>query len=143
MSHKCKNLLIRCMDFRLRDELMKWVEESSLFRGGFDVVSLGGASKSLADGSPEIRDFFLRQAGASIGLHGAERVIILHHSDCGAYAEDHDFVSKLDEKTRQIEDMKKARGIIKDKHPDVEVVLVWGDLQDEHGDKIEFEVVEG
>ncbi len=143
MSHKCKNLLIRCMDFRLRDGLMEWVDESGLFEGGFDVISLAGASKSLADGSEEIKDFFLRQVSVSTDLHHAERVIIFHHSDCGAYAKDYDFVSKLDEKTKQIEDMEKAREIILSKYPNIEILLAWGDLQDEHGDKIEFEIVEG
>jgi carbonic anhydrase len=130
------------MDFRLRDELIKWVEESSLFEGGFDVISLAGASKSLADGSPEIKDFFLRQVSVSADLHHAERVIIFHHSDCGAYAKDYNFISKLDEKVCQVDDMKKARNIIKEKYPHVEVVLAWGDLKDNDGSKIEFEIVE-
>ena len=143
MSHNCKNLLIRCMDFRLRDELMNWIDESGLFEGGFDVISLAGASKSLADGSGEIKDFFLQQVSVSTDLHHASRVVVFHHSDCGAYAKDCSFASKEEEKTKQIEDMKKTREILKEKYPSVEVILSWGDLQDEHGEKINFEIVEG
>jgi carbonic anhydrase len=131
------------MDFRLRDELMDWIEESGLFEGGFDVISLAGASKSLADGDSEIKDFFLNQVSVSTDLHHAERVVILHHSDCGAYAKENNFSTKEEEKVKQIDDMKKAKEILNGKYPNVEVVLAWGDLKDEHGDKIEFEIVEG
>lgn len=143
MSHNCKNLLIRCMDFRLRDELMNWIDESGLFEGGFDVISLAGASKSLADGSGEIKDFFLQQVSVSTDLHHASRVVVFHHSDCGVYAKDYSFASKEEEKKKQIEDMKKTREILKEKYPSAEVILSWGDLQDEHGEKINFEIVEG
>lgn len=142
MPHICKNLLIRCMDFRLRNELMRWVEQSGLFEGGFDVISLAGASKSLADGNDEIKDFFLQQVSVSTELHQAQRVIILHHSDCGAYAKEYTFASREEEKAKQIEDMKKTREIIKGRYPNVEVVLAWGELQNEHGDEIDFEIVE-
>ena len=114
MSHICKNLLIRCMDFRLRGELTDWINESGLFEGGFDVISIAGASKSLADGSGEIKDFFLQQVSVSTDLHHAEKVIVLHHSDCGAYGKDYTFSSKEDEKAKQIEDMKKTKEILKE-----------------------------
>ena len=141
MSHTCKNLLIRCMDFRLRDELMRWIDESGVFEGGFDVVSLAGSSKSLADGSDEIKDFFLKQVSVSTDLHHAERIIVFHHSDCGAYAKDYAFASPEEEKARQIEDMRTTRGILQGRYSGVEVLLVYGALKDEHGEKIEFEIV--
>lgn len=142
MSHICKNLLIRCMDFRLRGELMKWIDESGLLEGEFDVISLAGASKSLADGNDEIKDFFLQQVSVSTELHQAQRVVILHHSDCGAYAKEYTFTSGEEEKAKQIEDMRKTKDIIKGKYPNVEVVLAWAQLQDGHGNKIDFEIIE-
>lgn len=142
MSHVCKNLLIRCMDFRLRSELLRWIDESGLFEGGFDVISLAGASKSLADGGDEIKDFFLKQVSVSTDLHHADRIVVFHHSDCGAYAKDYSFVSPEDERSKQIEDMQKTRAILQERYPKVDVVLVYGQLQDEHGEKIAFETVE-
>jgi len=131
------------MDFRLRDELMRWIEESGLFEGEFDVVSLAGASKSLADGSESIKDFFMEQVGVSVDLHHADRVMIFHHSDCGAYGKEYTFSSKEEEKIKQLEDMNEAKNIINEKYPNVEVLLAWGDMQDEHGKKIDFEILEG
>ena len=37
--------------------------------------------------------------------------------------------------------MKKVKAIILEKYLKVEVVFVWGELKDEDGEKIEFEVV--
>ncbi|MDF1498356.1 MAG: carbonic anhydrase [Patescibacteria group bacterium] len=141
MLHNCKNLLIRCMDFRLNNEVDRWTKESDLFKGGFDVVSVAGASKNLADGSEEIKNSFLKNIAVSVDLHQAERIIIFHHSDCGAYAQSYDFNFLKKEKEKQIEDMKKAREIILEKYPKVEIVLVWGEMKDEQGREVEFEVI--
>lgn len=141
MSHTCKNLLIRCMDFRLNGELDKWITKSELFDGGFDVISLAGASKDLIDGNEEIKNNFLRHIGVSVDLHKVEKIIIFHHSDCGAYAQSYNFNSLKEEKEKQLEDMEKAKEIILEKYPEVEVIFVWGELKDDDGDEIEFEVI--
>ena len=141
MPHTCKNLLIRCMDFRLNSELNKWIKESELFDGGFDVISLAGASKDLVDGNEEIKNNFLRHIGVSVDLHQAKKIILFHHSDCGAYALDYKFGSSEEEKEKQMEDMKKVKAIILKKYPEVEVIFIWGELKDEDGRKIEFKVL--
>ncbi len=141
MSHICKNLLIRCMDFRLNEETKKWIKESGLFGGEFDIISLAGASKDIIDGSTEIKDNFLRHIGVSVDLHQVEKIIIFHHSDCGAYALDYKFDFPEEEKKKQLEDMKKAKVIILEKYPKVEVVFVWGELKDKVGEEIKFDVI--
>ncbi|MCK5084785.1 MAG: hypothetical protein KAQ64_03970 [Candidatus Pacebacteria bacterium] len=141
MSHTCKNLLIRCMDFRLNKEVRKWIAESDLFDGGFDVISLAGASKDLIDGGKEIKTNFLKHIGVSVDLHQVEKIIIFHHSDCGAYALDYKFGSPEEEKEKQLKDMKKSKEIILEKYSKVEVFFVWGELKDEDGEEIEFKVL--
>ncbi|MCK5466379.1 hypothetical protein KAI56_02700 [Candidatus Parcubacteria bacterium] len=118
-----------------------WIAESNLFNGGFDVISLAGASKDIVDGSEEIKNNFLKHIGVSVDLHQVEKIIIFHHSDCGAYAQDYQFGSLKEEKGKQLEDMKKAKEIILEKYPEVEVVFVWGELIDEDGKEIEFEIL--
>ena len=129
------------MDFRLNDELKKWIAESNLFNDGFDIISLAGASKDIIDGSEEIKNNFLKHIGVSVDLHQVRKIIIFHHSDCGAYAQDYQFGSPEEEKEKQFEDMKKAKEIILKKYPEVEVVFVWGELIDEDGKEIEFEIL--
>ena len=141
MPHICKNLLIRCMDFRLNKKVREWIAESDLFDGGFDVISLAGASKDLIDGSKEIKTNFLKHIGVSVDLHQVEKIIIFHHSDCGAYALDYKFSSVQEEKEKQFKDMEKSKIIILEKYPKVEVVFVWGELKSENGEKIEFEII--
>ena len=141
MSHTCKNLLIRCMDFRLNKEVRKWIAESDLFEGGLDIISLAGASKDLIDGSKEVKNNFLKHIGVSVDLHQVKKIIIFNHSDCGAYAQDYQFSSPEEEKEKQLEDMKKAKEIILEKYPEVEVVFIWGELKDEDGEEIKFEVL--
>jgi len=140
MPHTCKNLLIRCMDFRLYKETRKWIAGSDLFEGGFDVISLAGASKDLVDGSEEVKNNLMKHISISADVHKVEKIILFHHSDCGAYALDYEFSSAQEEKEKQLEDMKKAKAIILEKYPEIEVVFVWGELKDKNGDEIEFEV---
>ncbi len=129
------------MDFRLNGELNEWIKELELFDGGFDIISLAGASKDLVDGNEEVKNNFLKHIGVSVNLHQVEKIIIFHHSDCGAYAQSYQFSSIEKEKEKQVEDMKKAKEIILEKYPEVEVVFVWGELKDKNGEEIEFEVV--
>jgi carbonic anhydrase len=51
-----------------------------------DPIKIAGGAKCLA--SPELeteREFVLEQIRKSIHLHGTRRVILMLHSDCGAY----------------------------------------------------------
>lgn len=130
------------MDFRLNSELNKWIEKSDLFSGGFDVISLAGASKDIVDGGEEVKNNFLKHIGVSVELHRAEKAIICHHSDCGAYAKSYKFKTPNEEKQKQIEDMKKSRTAIKEKYPAVEIILLWAKLKDGAGKEIEFETIE-
>ncbi len=128
------------MDFRLNNEIGRWTKESDLFRGGFDIISSAGAGKSLADGSGNIKNYFLENISVSVELHKAERIIIFHHSDCGAYAKSYNFSSPEEEKEKQIEDMREAKRIILRKYPNINIILVWGKLKDSGGREVDFEV---
>ena len=129
------------MDFRLNRELKKWIEESGIIEGKFDLISVAGASKDIVDGSEEIKNNFLKHIGVSVDLHQVKKIIIFHHSDCGAYAQDYQFSSTEQEREKQFADMKKAKAIILEKYPKVKIVFVWGELQDKDGEEIVFEVI--
>jgi len=129
------------MDFRLYKGTKRWISKSDLFEGGFDVISIAGAGKELVDGSEEVKNNLMKHIGISVEIHQAKKIILFHHSDCGAYALDYKFSSIEKEKEKQFEDMKKVKAVILEKYPEVEVVFVWGELKDEDGERIEFEVV--
>ena len=51
-----------------------------------DPIKIAGGAKSLASPDHEgDREFVLEQIKKSIRLHGANRVVLMLHSDCGAY----------------------------------------------------------
>jgi carbonic anhydrase len=52
----------------------------------FDHIKIAGGAKCLASPEHESeREFVLEQIRKSMRLHGARRVILMVHSDCGAY----------------------------------------------------------
>ena len=135
----CKGLIFRCKDFRLNDKGEKWIK-FNLFKkkDKYDIISLAGASKNFADGNKWIRSYLLEEIRHSIDHHGIEAVILFHHSDCGAYVDYHG--SLEEEKEKQLEDMEKARDIIQDKFPELEIVLLWYNIK-RAGKDGSFEVI--
>ncbi|MFA6551782.1 MAG: carbonic anhydrase [Patescibacteria group bacterium] len=139
MPHICQNLLVRCMDFRLTREMNKWMEEKG-YVSDCDLVSLAGAGKAIADDAKQ-GETLLDQIKLSVELHHSHCVVLMHHSQCGAYAAAYTFASAEEEKAKQVEDMKKAAEIIKTNNPGMAVKLVWANLQDDEGEEIEFEEI--
>lgn len=137
MSHKCKSILIHCMDFRLIKATKEWMEDQG-YIGDCDVVSLAGASKELADGSEKAYDLIMKQIEISYNLHSSRQVILLHHSDCGAYKSSYSFSSPEEEREKQLSDMDKSSELIKQKFPDMEVVKIWAQMLDSEGKDIKF-----
>ncbi len=124
------------MDFRLRCEMWKWMDEKK-YTHDCDVVSVAGASKGIADGG-ETEHVLLQQIDVAYNLHDVRHIILMHHSDCGAYLSSYKFENEEAEKQKQFEDMQKAKHIIEERYLGVEVVLVWAELKDEEGEEIEF-----
>ena len=73
-----------CFDDRFTKTRQKFFKRLGLKR--VDRVIIAGGMKALAakGASPE-RDFALKQIATSIRLHHTKRVILMTHSDCGAY----------------------------------------------------------
>ena len=52
----------------------------------FDPIRVAGGAKCLAgDDSEADRQFVLEQVRKSVELHGTDTVVLMLHSDCGAY----------------------------------------------------------
>ncbi|MBP6914175.1 hypothetical protein KBB74_01640 [Candidatus Parcubacteria bacterium] len=138
--HKCKSIVFKCMDFRLTKETNRFLEENNLL-GDCDIVSIAGSSKALADGNDEIKNLLIKQIKTSKDLHGAEEIILIHHSDCGAYKASCCFTSLEEEKGFQIEDMKKVEKLIKENFPEMEVKKIWAEMKDSEGKKVDFSFI--
>lgn len=78
-------LLLTCMDFRLVDDIERYMEARGL-KDRYDHVVLAGASLGgLNERFPTWGDVFWTHLDLAIELHEVHRVIVLDHRDCGAY----------------------------------------------------------
>jgi len=128
MSHMCQNLLIHCMDFRLQKDIKNWMEEKGIL-GDTDLVSVAGAGKELL--SSEYRDFLLKQIRLSKELHQMKKVILMSHTDCGAYGGRAPFLGDLQkEEEKHLSDMNNMASMIKESFPDLEVKMVLLKMSD-------------
>ncbi len=78
-------LLLSCMDFRLVDELHRYMDGRGL-ANRYDHVILAGASAAVIhDKFKDWHDTFWGHLAAAIDLHKVHKVIVVDHRDCGAY----------------------------------------------------------
>jgi carbonic anhydrase len=82
--YRCDAAIVWCFDNRFESVLRKLVKRLGL--AYYDPIRIAGGTKCLA--SPEQdndRRFVLDQIRTSMRLHATETVILMLHSDCGAY----------------------------------------------------------
>lgn len=112
------------MDFRFGEAIKKWLEENHLMNN-CDLVALAGAAKNLVEPKePTDPEVILRQIEISQRLHHISEVILMNHTDCGAYGGREAFESSEAELKRHQDDLIKARDLILQKFPDLEVRLM-------------------
>ncbi len=83
-KYHCDAAVVWCFDNRFQLGFAKFLKRLGIVNS--DPIKIAGGAKSLA--SPELetdRQFVLEQIRKSIRLHGTDLVILMLHSDCGAY----------------------------------------------------------
>lgn len=121
MPHACKALILHCIDFRLGPAIKNYLEGQSLL-GEVDIVSVAGAVKNLISPAvPTDSEFVLRQIEISKRLHSIAQIILINHTDCGAYGGRKAFGSEKEEQEKHAQDMKKAKEMILTKFPSLEM----------------------
>ena len=137
MSHTCTSLIIHCIDFRLGKPIKKFLELEH-YLGDCDIVSVAGAAKNIsAPASPAEAEFVLKQVDISNRLHHIETVMLMNHTDCGAYGGRAAFASADAERGAHIADMRNAKEIILSRYPNLTVKLTLANINDSGEVKIE------
>lgn len=80
----CDAAVVACFDNRFDLAFRKFLKRAGVL--ATDPIKVAGGAKCLA--SPEHEqdlEFVLDQIRKSVRLHGTKRVILMVHSDCGAY----------------------------------------------------------
>ena len=120
-------LLLSCMDFRLMDDIERYMTGRNL-RDKYDHIVLAGAALgAVTDKYPAWNKTFWDHVGLSVDLHHIHKVIILDHRDCGAYKAilGEDFAKDpAREKKIHSEKLQELARLIKKQHPKLEVELL-------------------
>ena len=83
-KYHCDAAVVWCFDNRFELGFRKFLKRIGV--RNTDPIKIAGGAKCLASPDQETdREFVLNQLRTSIRLHGTRRVILMVHSDCGAY----------------------------------------------------------
>lgn len=117
-------LLLSCMDYRLMDDVEKYMSGRGL-RDKYDHVVLAGASLgAVTDKYPAWNQTFWDHLDIAIELHDIKSVIVMDHRDCGAYKVILGADSVKDAKTERdthVVRLNQLRAAVNKKHPKLAV----------------------
>jgi len=122
--------VVWCFDDRFTAALQKTAEFLRL--KNYDLIKIAGGAKSLA--SPEKageRDFVLKQILISINLHQAKTVVLMNHSDCGAYCGINKFAGEAEkEKEFYKTELLKAKNFLAENLPEkIKTQIIFVDFE--------------
>jgi carbonic anhydrase len=80
----CDAAVLSCFDYRFDPGFRKFLQSIGVMNPDYIKVA-GGVNYLTASVSDGDREFVLDQIRKSVRLHGTRRVILMAHSDCGAY----------------------------------------------------------
>jgi len=128
-EYHCDALVVACFDHRFDRVLRKFLRRIGIANP--DTVILAGGAKTLASPDHESdRAFVMSQMEKSIRLHGTTRVILMLHSDCGAYGGLHKTFNGDEtlEVAHHRDELRRAYGVVRGAHPEVNVECYFVDF---------------
>ncbi|HAS51819.1 MAG TPA: hypothetical protein DCS21_08805 [Gammaproteobacteria bacterium] len=84
-AHTAEALLLSCMDYRLIDDIAKYMDSRGLTDQYDHVILAGAALGALTKNFKDWNKTFWDHLKVSIDLHQINSVILMDHRDCGAY----------------------------------------------------------
>ena len=119
-------LLLTCMDFRLMDEIERYMSARGLRDRYVHVILSGASLGAVSEKHPAWKQTFWEHLGIAAELHGIRRVIVMDHRDCDAYqqelGEEHPKDAKAEKQAHTIE-LRKLKDQIREKYPEIEVEM--------------------
>ncbi len=127
-TKECIALVISCMDYRFQAPMHAWLKKMGL-ESRYDLVCLPGATKDFEQRG------LMEFVNLAVELHKIREVHVVHHEDCGAYRlagwqKEHELPA-------QQEDMKKAKRVITERHPQLRVKLWFLRLNREEPEELQ------
>jgi len=124
----CDAAVVWCYDYRFETAFRKLLKRIGVFYS--DPIRIAGGAKSLV--SPEYdgdRLFIIDQIRKSIQLHRTRKVVLMLHSDCGAYGGLAAFHNDPEEEARHhAADLQRAAGFLKEQIPELTIKAYFVDF---------------
>jgi carbonic anhydrase len=128
-KYHCDAVVVACFDHRFDRVLRKFLKRIGIVNP--DPIIVAGGAKTLASPEHEAdREFLVGQMEKSVKLHGTGRVILLLHSDCGAYGGLHQTFKDNEalEVAHHRDELHKAHRVASDAFPAVNVECYFLDF---------------
>jgi carbonic anhydrase len=127
--YNCDAAIVWCFDNRFELALRKLVKHLAL--AYYDPIRIAGGTKCLASPEQESeREFVMNQIRISMRLHQTRTVILMLHSDCGAYgglaAFDND---REREAENHRQELNRAAALVEAEIPELEVKAYFVDFE--------------
>jgi carbonic anhydrase len=134
--YDCDTLVITCIDYRFAIANQEFINETLSLKDNYDHISIPGSIYNLVN--PETRALLFSKFALSVGLHLVKHVVIISHKDCGAYGGSVSFGSEIAEYENLCADLRKARALLIERYPTLEVDIFLESLKNE-GDKVKIQ----
>jgi len=82
---KAGTLLLSCMDYRLMDEIERYMLRRGLYHNYDHIVLAGASLGAVTDKYPAWSRTFWDHLDLAVNLHEIHTVMVMDHRDCGAY----------------------------------------------------------
>jgi hypothetical protein len=129
-TYQCDAAVVWCFDNRFHLGFTKFLKRLGVVNS--DPIKIAGGAKALASPARDSdREFVLEQIRTSIRLHGTKLVILMVHSDCGAYGGlDGGFGGDAQAEARHHElELQHAADYLRGQLPDVDVQAYFADFE--------------
>ena len=127
--YRCDAAIVWCFDNRFELGFRKYLKRAGVRNS--DPIKVAGGAKSLASPEREAdREFVLDQIRKSIHLHDTSRVILMLHSDCGAYGGLPAFNDDVQvERLHHREELRRASAFLARSLPNIEIETYFVDFE--------------
>ncbi len=120
--------VIACFDARFDLALRKLLRRLGVEQP--DTVRVAGGPRVLARGTSAERAFVAEQVRSSRRLHGASPVLLVSHSDCGAYGGLRAFGGDLErERAFHVAELRRAAGALSSLVPEARAQLFFNEFE--------------
>jgi carbonic anhydrase len=127
--YHCDAAVVWCYDHRFELAFRKLLKRIGVVRP--DSIRIAGGAKCLATpGNDSEREFVLDQIRKSKRLHGTDRVVLMVHSDCGAYGGLAAFKGDTQAEARHhADELRRAAECLRQALPELSVVCYFVDFE--------------